>query len=180
MLQRIGRDLLRALGEDPDREGLRDTPRRWASMWREFIVYDAGNIETSFQPIIADQMVVARDIKVWSMCEHHLVPFWCRVSIGYIPDKQLLGLSKFARIAFKHAHRLQVQERLVEQIACEIVEVTRCPDVAVIASGEHLCMTARGVRTQAEFSTSIMKGKFKHAAETRAEFMAIAGYPGRK
>jgi GTP cyclohydrolase I len=175
-LELICRDLLRAIGEDPEREGLRDTPRRWAAMWREFIDFDAGNIETTFQPIIADQMVVARGIKVWSMCEHHLAPFWCRVSIGYIPDQSVLGLSKFARIAHKHAHRLQIQERLVEEIAAEVMQVTKCQDVAVIASGEHLCMSTRGIKTEAEFTSSIMKGKFKHASETRAEFMSIAGY----
>ena len=93
------RELLTALGEDPDREGLKDTPRRIANFWREFIEYDAGKLDTTFSAVKHNQMVCVTGLRVWSMCEHHMLPFWCDVSIAYIADKKVLGLSKFARIA---------------------------------------------------------------------------------
>lgn len=174
-LKTLCREFLTAIGEDPDRAGLEDTPRRFASMWCEFIEYDPGKIETTFESIRADQMVVVSGMRVYSFCEHHLLPFWCDVSIGYIACDRVLGLSKFARIAHKFAHRLQLQERLVEQIAGEIATVVKSEDVAVIAQGEHGCMTTRGIRTNGLMSSSVMHGKFKHDAQTRTEFLAIAG-----
>src|SRR5450432_588990 len=113
----LGRELLIALGEDPEREGLKDTPRRWASWWQEFIEYQPGTTDTSFEPITTDQMVVISGMRIYSLCEHHLLPFWCDVSIGYVVHEKVLGLSKFARIAQKVAHRLQLQERIVHDIA---------------------------------------------------------------
>ena len=107
-LLELGRELLIAIGEDPDREGLQDTPRRWANWWREFIEYDAGTTDTSFNSVSTDQMVCVSGMRVFSLCEHHLLPMWCDVAIGYIPRDKVLGLSKFARIAHKFAHQLQV------------------------------------------------------------------------
>ena len=163
----LGRELLFAIGEDPEREGLRETPRRWADAWREFMEYDPGTTETTFASSSIDQIVCVSGLRVWSLCEHHLLPFWCDVSIGYIPDEKVLGLSKFARIAHQCAHRLQLQELLGQQIAEEISRITRTENVAVVLKGEHLCMTARGIRTPGLMTSSTMRGSFackaKHA-----------------
>ena len=118
-LEGIGRNLLLAIGEDPTREGLKMTPNRFARWWKEFIDYDPGTIETTFafESFRTDQMVVCAGVPVFSLCEHHLLPFKCEISMAYIATEHVLGLSKFARIAHKYSHRLQVQERLVHQIA---------------------------------------------------------------
>lgn len=169
----LGRELLLAIGEDPDREGLLETPRRWADSWREFMEYDPGTTETTFSSVTADQMVCVSGMRVSSLCEHHLLPFWCDVSIGYIPDEKILGLSKFARLAQQFAHRLQLQERLGQQIADEISRITGTENVAVVLKGEHLCMTARGIRTPGLMTSSIMRGVFRAQSETRMEFLRL-------
>lgn len=168
----LGRELLLALGEDPEREGLRDTPMRFANWWREFIEYDSGELGTTFASVTADQLVIVSGMRVWSLCEHHLLPFWCDVSIAYLVQGKVLGLSKFARIAHKCAHRLQIQERLVTQIADEVCGLTEAEDVAVLARGEHLCMSMRGIQTHAILTSADMRGKFRHNAELRAEFLS--------
>jgi GTP cyclohydrolase I len=165
--------LLLAIGEDPEREGLRETPRRWADSWREFIEYDPGTTETTFSSLTSDQLVCVSGIRVASLCEHHLLPFWCDVSIGYIPDEKVLGLSKFARIAHQFAHRLQLQEQLGQQIANEITRITGTMNVAVVLKGEHLCMTARGIRTPGRMTSSVMRGVFRTESETRMEFLRL-------
>ena len=172
-LQSICTELLIAIGEDPDREGLRDTPRRFAKHWRDFIEYQPGNTNTSFEAISTDQIVTVSGIKVWSLCEHHLLPFWCEISIGYIAEDKVLGLSKFARIAHKYAHRLQLQEQLTHQVADEIQHVTKSEDVAVLGRGEHLCMTMRGIKSPSIMSSSVMRGRFRTQPETRQEFMEM-------
>lgn len=172
---RIAHELLVAIGENPEREGLADTPRRFADSWKEFIEYQPGNTETVFQSITADQMVVVSGLRVWSYCEHHLLPFWCDVSIGYIASEYVLGLSKFARIAHQFAHQLQLQERLVEQIANEVTRVAQTPDVAVIARGEHLCMVMRGVKTGGLMTSSVMRGVFFEDRMARSEFLKLCG-----
>jgi len=172
-LQRIARELLEAIGEDPDRAGLEQTPRRFAKMWREFIEYDPGTIDTTFESMCTDQMVVVSGMKVFSLCEHHLLPFWTTISVAYIASDHVLGLSKFARIAHKYAHRLQVQERLVDEIADEISAVTKTKDVGVLARGEHLCMQMRGVRTEGLMTTSVMRGVFR-TNDARNEFLTLA------
>jgi GTP cyclohydrolase I len=169
----VCRNLLLELGEDPDREGLRDTPRRWAAWWREFTSYDPGQLATHFSSVDVDQMVLVSGMRLWSLCEHHLLPFSATVAIGYIADQRVLGLSKFGRIAQKHAHRLQVQERLVADIADEVERLTASHDVAVVARGEHLCMTMRGVSTPALMTTSVMRGAFRTDASARAEVLAL-------
>src|SRR5581483_9100628 len=128
-------------------EGLQETPRRWADWWREFIEYDPGTTETTFQTTTTDQLVAVSGMRVFSLCEHHLLPMWCDVSIGYIPDGKVLGLSKFARIAHQFAHQLQLQERIGKQIADELERITGSQDIAVVLKGEHLCMSMRGIRT---------------------------------
>jgi GTP cyclohydrolase I len=169
----LGRELLLAIGEDPDREGLRETPRRWADAWREFIEYDPGTTETTFSSVSSEQLVCVSGIRVASLCEHHLLPFWCDVSIGYIPDEKVLGLSKFARIAQQFAHRLQLQERLGEQIADEIARITGTQHVAVVLKGEHYCMTARGIRMPGRMTSSVMRGVFRTESQTRMEFLRL-------
>src|SRR5437660_1453020 len=172
-LLELGHELLLAIGEDPDREGLRETPRRWAETWREFIEYDPGTTETTFSSMTSDQLVCVSGVRVASLCEHHLLPFWCDVSIGYIPDEKVLGLSKFARIAHQFAHRLQLQEQLGQQIANEITRITGTMNVAVVLKGEHLCMTARGIRTPGRMTSSVMRGVFRTESETRMEFLRL-------
>jgi GTP cyclohydrolase IA len=167
----LGRELLLAIGEDPEREGLQETPRRWADAWREFIEYDPGTTETTFSSVASDQLVCVSGIRVASLCEHHLLPFWCEVSIGYIPNDKVLGLSKFARIAHQFAHRLQLQERLGQQIADEITRITGTENVAVVLKGEHYCMAARGIRTPGRMTSSVLRGVFRTESQTRMEFL---------
>ena len=169
------RAILIAIGENPDRPGLADTPNRVANAWREFATYDAGDASTTFASASIDQMVVVSGMRVWSMCEHHLMPFWCDVSIGYIADDRVLGLSKFGRIAERAAHRLTMQERLVSDIAVDVMAITKTDNVAVIARGEHLCMSARGIKKPAIMTSSVMRGVFQHEPAARAEFMSLAG-----
>ena len=169
----LGRELLLAIGEDPDREGLRETPRRWADAWREFIEYDPGTTETTFASVASDQIVCVSGIRVASLCEHHLLPFWCDVSIGYVPNAKVLGLSKFARIAQQFAHRLQLQERLGEHIADEISRITGTQNVAVVLKGEHYCMAARGIRSPARMTSSVMRGVFRTESQMRMEFLGL-------
>lgn len=182
-LKAICRALLVAIGEDPDRPGLQDTPRRWAGFWSEFIDYDPGKTGTLFEQE-GDQhgsgIVVVAGIRVWSLCEHHLLPFHTDISIGYRPAGKVLGLSKFARVAHQFAHRLQLQENMVRQIADEISNLTETPDVAVVGTGVHLCMVMRGIReAEARMFTSDMRGAFLRP-DLRAEFMAVVNNaPGR-
>lgn len=174
----LGRELLDALGEDGTREGLRETPARWARWWTEFLDYDAGATETGFETIQTDQMVVLRAIPVWSVCEHHLLPFACTLTIGYLAAARVVGISKLVRVAQRHAHRLQVQERLVDGIATEVGRLAATDDVAVLGEGQHLCMQARGVRTAATMYTSALWGRFRTEGATRQEFFALAGRSG--
>lgn len=172
-LLELGRELLIAIGEDPNREGLLDTPRRWADAWREFIEYDPGTTDTTFVSASVDQLVAVSGMRVSSFCEHHMLPMWCDVSIGYIASGKVLGLSKFARIAHQFAHQLQIQERLGQQIADEISRITETEDVAVVIKGEHLCMSARGIRTPGTMTSSVMRGVFRAEYETRMEFLRL-------
>jgi GTP cyclohydrolase IA len=153
---------------------LTDTPRRFADWWKEFIEYEPGNMDTTFESTATGQIVTVSGMRVWSLCEHHLLPFWCDVSIGYIPASRTLGLSKFARIAHHCAHRLQVQERLVEQIAQMVQAETNSPDIGVIASGQHLCMMMRGIRSPGMMTTYTGLGQF-NTDPTRQFFMQLNG-----
>ncbi len=165
-------ELLEALGEDPNREGLLETPRRIANFWQEFVEYEPGKLDTTFSAVSHNQMVCVTGMRVWSMCEHHMLPFWCDISIGYIANDKVLGLSKFARIAHKHAHKLTLQEQLVSDISDELVTILGTEDVAVMAKGEHLCMTMRGIRTPHRMISSALNGQF-HNTEQRTEFLRL-------
>ncbi|HEV3355676.1 MAG TPA: GTP cyclohydrolase I [Pseudonocardiaceae bacterium] len=169
----IARQLLKEIGEDPDRDGLRDTPTRFARWWREFIDYAPGSLGTLFESTGTNQLVVVSGIEVWSLCEHHLLPFNCSVTIAYRPTGQLLGLSKFGRVAHQYAHKLQVQERLVDQIAFEISTLSGASDVAVIAKGEHLCMTMRGIKAPAQMTSTAYRGEFGTDSGLRAELFNL-------
>jgi len=172
-LERLARDLISTIGEDIDRPGLQDTPRRFAKYWQEFINYDAGTIDTTFETVTVDQMVVVSGIRVWSLCEHHLLPFWCDVSVGYITKDRVIGLSKIPRICQKYSHRLQLQERLIDDIANEVSEITNSPSVTVVAKGVHTCMSMRGIKSDGVMVSSVMRGQFKKHHQTRMEFLKL-------
>ena len=168
-------ELLEAIGEDPTREGLRETPRRIANFWKDFIEYEPGKVNTTFSAVEQNQMVCVTGMRVWSMCEHHMLPFWCNVAIAYIADEKVLGLSKFARIAHKHAHKLTLQEQLVSDISTELKAILGTENIAVIAKGEHLCMTMRGIRTPHRMISSALSGQF-HNSEQRTEFLRLVDF----
>lgn len=171
-LEPLVRAILTRMGYG-DTPGTAATPRRVAKWLAEFIHYEPGSVDTAFHHLSADQMVVVGGMRVWSLCEHHLLPFWCDIAVGYIPQGKVLGLSKFGRIAHKYAHRLQIQERLVEQIADHVRDAVGHDDVAVLARGEHLCMTMRGVKTPALMTSSSIHGAFRRP-EVRQEFLKLA------
>ncbi|GHH76904.1 GTP cyclohydrolase 1 [Streptomyces sulfonofaciens] len=171
-IELLARQLLVAIGEDPEREGLRDTPARYARWWREFTRYEPGTMDTVFETTTGANLVAVSAIGVWSLCEHHLLPFSCRLTVGYLPHGQILGLSKFARIAQRHAHKLQSQERLSEEIADDVEKLTGSPDVAVIGKGEHLCMAMRGIRAPATMTTTVWRGALQDSA-MRSELIAL-------
>jgi GTP cyclohydrolase I len=177
------REILVAIGEDPERDGLRETPARVARAYAEQFaglgmtpadvlttVFDAGH----------DEMVLVRDIEVYSTCEHHLVPFFGRAHVGYIPNEkgQITGLSKLARLVDLYARRPQVQERMTTQIADALMETLEPRGVVVIIEAEHLCMSMRGVRKPgAKTVTSAVRGSFLSSKSTRAEAMSLlTGY----
>lgn len=168
---------LSLIGEDPQREGLIKTPERVEKAWR----FLTGGYRQTLAEVAGDavfqaegsEMVVVKDIEFYSMCEHHMLPFYGRAHIGYIPGTQILGLSKFARITDLYARRLQVQERLTTQIAEAVQELLQPQGVAVVLEGIHLCMAMRGVQKQnSTTTTSAMRGTFKSDQRTRAEFMS--------
>lgn len=169
------RDLLEAIGYDPDDPGIKETPRRVADWWREFLEYDPGKVGTVFEAATSNGMVAVTGMKVWSLCEHHLLPFWCDVAVAYVPNGSVLGLSKFGRIAHGHAHGLQLQERLVAGIADDVVRLTGSPDVAVLGRGEHLCMTMRGIGTPHRMISTAYRGSFDTDPIQRGEFLRVAG-----
>lgn len=173
-LEHAARIIIGEIDENPDREGLADTPRRVARMWQEFTEYDPGNYVTTFESVVADQVVMVSGVRVWSFCEHHLLPFWCDLTMAYVTEKRVLGLSKFARIAHKWAHRLQIQERLVEQIANEVQSLTGSPGVAVLGRGYHTCMVMRGIKTDGFMTTSVLLGTMRDNIALREEFLRLA------
>lgn len=170
--------LLEGVGEDPDREGLRGTPRRVAKMYKEILAgmeADAAEILSVVHEEQYDEIVLVREIPFSSICEHHLLPFMGVAHVAYLPDGgRITGLSKLARIVDAHAKRLQVQERLTTQIAESIMNVLRPRGVMVVMEAEHLCMTMRGVRKPGALTvTSVVRGIFRENPATRAEAMAL-------
>ena len=172
------RTILANIGEDPDREGLLQTPDRVARMYEELTAgYHIDPVELINDAIFNvdyDEMVIVKDIDFQSLCEHHMLPFLGKAHVAYIPKNKVVGLSKIPRIVEMFARRLQVQERMTVQIADFIEEVLQPQGVAVIVEGTHMCMVMRGIKkANATMTTSAMRGGFKKNATTRAEFMEL-------
>jgi len=172
------RDILKGLGEDPEREGLLDTPKRAAKAMQ----YLCRGYEQSLETIVNGalftsdngEMVLVKDIELYSLCEHHLLPFIGKAHVAYIPSGKVLGLSKVARIVDMFARRLQIQENLTRQIADCIAQVTGAAGVAVVIEAKHMCMMMRGVEKQnSSMNTSVMLGAFRENAATRSEFLSL-------
>ena len=176
-IERAVREILSAVGESPDREGLRDTPARVARMYAELfsgLHEDPREHLRKFFTEKYDEVVLVRDISFNSICEHHLMPFMGKTHIGYLPDGRVVGLSKLARVVETVARRPQVQERMTETIADLLVEELRAKGVAVVIEAVHSCMTVRGVRKPGSVCvTSAMKGAFRASPSTRAELMTL-------
>jgi GTP cyclohydrolase I len=176
-IERAVREILAAVGEDPNREGLKETPARVARMYAELFsgLHDDPRIHLrKFFTEKYDEMVLVRDISFNSMCEHHLLPFTGVAHIGYIPNGRVVGLSKLARIIESISHRPQVQERMTEQIANLLIEELDVKGVAVVIEATHSCMTIRGVRKPGSICvTSAMKGLFRSNLSSRSEVMTL-------
>ena len=180
------REILEAVGEDPDRDGLVRTPERVAAMYEEIfggLADDPSRHLTVTFEAEHDEMVMVRDIPLFSVCEHHLVPFAGRAHVAYIPgeDGRITGLSKIARLVEGFARRPQVQERLTTQVADALVDVLQPSGVLVMIEAEHLCMSMRGVKKPGALTiTSAVRGLFKTNAATRSEALALITYPGNR
>lgn len=171
--------LIRAIGENPDRTGLRETPRRIADLYEEVLqgqYQDAAEVlQVGFEEN-HQEMVIVRHIPFYSLCEHHLLPFHGHFHVGYIPRGRVVGISKLARVVDVFARRLQLQERLTSQIADTLMEELSPAGVAVVGSAEHLCMTMRGVKKPGtQVVTSANRGSFRDNEATRLEFFAAIG-----
>jgi GTP cyclohydrolase I len=175
-IQRAVVQMLRAFGEDPQREGLLHTPERVARMFAELLdgyrVDPIALVNDALFEVTYDEMVLVRDIEFYSLCEHHMLPFFGRVHVAYLPKGRVLGLSKIPRLVDMFAHRLQVQERMTRQIAEFLEELLHPAGVAVVVEGLHLCTAMRGVKKHdARMTTSAMLGYFRKNIATRQEFL---------
>ncbi len=177
-MEKLFKQLLVEVGEDPSREGLVDTPKR-AAKAMSFLTsgYEMTLEEVTNNAIFEtenDDMVIVKDIELYSMCEHHLLPFIGKCHVGYLPKGKVIGLSKIARIVDLYARRFQIQENLTKQIAEAVQEATGAVGVAVVIEAKHLCMMMRGVEKQnSVMSTSVMLGYFRDGSSTRAEFLTL-------
>jgi len=179
-IEPLVRQLLIELGEDPDREGLKDTPKRVAKAMSFLTHGYRADLDTVINKALFTQdtssMVIVKDIEVYSMCEHHMLPFFGRCHIGYIPDGKVFGVSKLARIVDMFARRLQLQERLTEQISQTVMEEINAKGVGVMIEARHLCMMMRGVEKQnSTMVTSSVLGVFRDHLATREEFLRLIG-----
>lgn len=176
-LERIGEDLLEALGADLTDPNFEDTPRRWAKMWEELLT--PGEVRTpAFAPIVADQLVAVTGIEAWSVCAHHLLPFRLVGTCAYLIDGKMIGASKLVRAFRSAAARLATQELVVDIAAREVARLAETNNVAVFAVGEHLCMAARGVKTGAKMVTSRLMGAFRHDSDLRNELLRLISISG--
>lgn len=180
-IEDLTRNLLLEIGEDPEREGLKQTPGRVAKAWEFLAKGYEQNLEIIINNAIFyedyDEMVTVRDIDFFSLCEHHLLPFFGKAHIAYIPNGKVLGLSKIPRIVEMFGRRLQLQERMTQQIAEALNKVVTPKGAAVILEGEHMCMQMRGVQKRNSFaSTSYMTGVFREDVRTRQEFLTLIGH----
>jgi GTP cyclohydrolase I len=183
-MEDLVKQMLEKIGEDPNREGLVKTPQRVAEAW-EFLTrgYHQNADEIINGAIFeaeSHHMVIVKDIEIYSMCEHHLLPFFGRCHIGYIPSGKVIGVSKLARLADMFARRLQIQERLTQQIADAVMESLKPLGVGVVIEAQHLCMMMRGVEKQNSFMiTSAVHGAFRDSLPTRTEFLKLLERPSR-
>ncbi|GIS56843.1 MAG: GTP cyclohydrolase 1 [Candidatus Neomarinimicrobiota bacterium] len=177
-LEEITKELLGLIGEDSTRQGLIKTPKRVAESWKFLSQGYHQNLDEIINEAIFDEsakdMIIVKDIEFYSLCEHHLIPFYGKAHVGYIPDGKIIGLSKIPRVIDFYARRLQVQERLTNQIATCIQDLLNPKGVAVVMEGRHFCMLMRGVQKQNSIaSTSSMLGAFKDKSTTRNEFLKL-------
>jgi len=179
-MQEYYKKIIEELGEDPNREGLRNTPKRAA----EAMKFLTQGYRQSIDEIVNgalfasdnEEMVLVKGIELYSLCEHHLLPFTGKCHVAYLPKGKIIGLSKIARIVDMHARRLQVQENLTKEIAESIMQITQARGVGVIIEAQHLCMMMRGVEKQNSImSTSVLLGTMREDARTRAEFLSLVG-----
>ena len=177
-MQEYFKKIIEAIGENPEREGLLDTPKRAANA----LTFLTQGYHQSAEEIVNgalfqsdnDEMVIVKNIELYSLCEHHLLPFIGKCHVAYMPSGKIIGLSKVARLVDMHARRLQVQENLTKEIAKTIMNITQAKGVAVIIEAKHLCMMMRGVEKQnSEMSTSVMLGIFREDSRTRSEFLSL-------
>lgn len=177
-MEKLYKSLLEAIGEDPSREGLKRTPKRCEEAMTFLTSGYTQNVDAivngALFPADTDGMVIVKDIECYSLCEHHLLPFTGKVHVGYIPDKHIIGLSKIPRIVDMFARRLQVQERLGQQICDTLQDVLQAKGIGVVIEANHFCMMMRGVGKQHSIAkTSHMRGLFKQDARTRQEFLDL-------
>ena len=177
-MEKLIENMLEELGEDPQRQGLRKTPARVAETWKFLTKGYSENVEDILKDALFDvqydEMVIIRNIEVYSLCEHHLLPFFGKCHVGYLPTSKVIGLSKVIRLVELFARRLQVQERLTQQIAHTIQEQANPQGVGVIIEAQHLCMMMRGVEKQnVKVTTSTLLGKFRQDQRSRMEFLNL-------
>jgi GTP cyclohydrolase I len=176
-IERAMREIIEAIGEDPDREGLRNTPDRVARMYAELFeglrIDPESYLDVGFE-VGHEEMVILKDIPFYSICEHHFMPFHGVAAVGYVPDGRVVGLSKLARLVEAYARRPQIQEQLTGQIADSLMQALQPDGVAVVIEAEHLCMTQRGVKKPgSRMVTSATRGLFRKNEVTRAEFLSL-------
>jgi GTP cyclohydrolase IA len=179
-IEALIRELLIEIGEDPGREGLQRTPHRVAAAWAFFTSGNRTDLDKLINGAIFTQktnsMVIVKNIEVYSMCEHHLLPFFGRCHIGYIPNGRVFGVSKLARLVDMYARRLQLQERLTEQVSQAVMDSIDAKGVGVMIEAQHLCMMMRGVEKQnSVMVTSSVVGEFRESTATREEFLGLIG-----
>ena len=177
-MEELFRKFLEMIGEDPEREGLLKTPKRAADAYKFLTRGYQQDIDSVINGALfeseSDEMIIVKDIELYSMCEHHMLPFIGKCHFGYIPDGKIIGLSKVARIVDVFARRLQIQERLTKQIGETIMNATGAKGVGVVIEAQHLCMMMRGVEKQnSSMKTSFMAGVFRKDQRTRAEFLSL-------
>ena len=183
-MEEIVRQILLKFGEDPERDGLRRTPQRVAEAWK-FLTRGYSQdvdalVRSALFEVEANHMIIVKDIEIFSLCEHHLLPFFGRCHVGYIPKGKVLGISKVARLVDAFAHRLQLQERLTNQVARTIMDNLNPEGIGVVIEARHLCMMMRGVEKQnSSMVTSAMLGSFHESIATRNEFLNLIGHEPR-
>jgi len=182
-MEKLFYNLLKEIGEDPEREGLKDTPKRVTESYKFLTRGYQQNIDEvlndAFFTAEDNHMIIVKDIELYSLCEHHMLPFIGKCHIGYIPNKKVIGVSKLARVVDMYARRLQIQERLTNQIAHVLMDKVGAQGVGVVIEAQHLCMMMRGVEKQnSKMITSAMHGSFRSQMATRTEFLRLIGTAG--